>query len=67
MLRLFQAIIRHHTWQLLQFVLVCELHVVFVRAQPGRENAVSLDVVVGALHQLSSDFLCHPEWCEDRT
>lgn len=49
------------TWQLLEFVLVCQLHVVFVCAQPGCQNPVPLDPMVGTRHQFHWDLLSHPE------
>lgn len=51
---------RARTWQLLQLVLVGELDVIFVCAQPGCQNAVPLDLLVSTLLQLGSHFLRHP-------
>lgn len=47
------------TCQLLEFVLVSELHVILVRAQPGRYDTIPLDGVAGALQEPSGDFLGH--------
>lgn len=58
---------RSETCELLEFVLVRQLHVILVCAQPGGQNAVPLYLMVGAFHERRCDFLCHPGRCWIKT
>lgn len=42
----------------MELLVISQLHVDLVSAQPGYQDTVQLDLVIDALHQHGSDLLC---------